>query len=65
MLMVGVAKCPLCEVRFAIVQAQMGPKLVSVIRKSRVSSVEGFWRYGPYIQKCPLCRKCPPLRGVR
>ena len=27
---------------FAIVQAQMGPKLVSVIRNSRVSTVEGF-----------------------
>ena len=39
--MMGVAKCPLCEV-FAIVQAQMGPKLVSVIQNSGVSTAEGF-----------------------
>ena len=41
MLMVGVAKCPLCEI-VAIVQAQMGPKLASVIRNNGVSAIEGF-----------------------
>ena len=41
MIVVGVAKCPLCEV-VSIMQAPMGPKLVSVIRNSGVSAVEGF-----------------------
>ena len=29
---------------FAIVQTQMGPKLVSIVRNSGVSAVEGFFK---------------------
>ena len=45
---------------FAIAQAQMEQKLVSIIRNSRVYTVEGFeridslWKYSQDIQKCPL-----------
>ena len=51
---------------FAIVQAQIGLKLVSVIRNSRVSAVERFEVYGDMVgtfrnvhyntsvQECPL-----------
>ena len=72
MLTVSVAKGPLCEV-VAIVQAQIGPKLVSIIWNSGMSAVEGFFNVlksikmmsgHSEIKKCPLYDKYLLLRGV-
>ena len=47
---------------FAIVQAQMEPKLVSIIWNSMISAIKGGWRYSPDIQNCPLYCRCPLTR---
>ena len=45
--MMGMANCPLCEVRFAVAQAQTGPKSVSV---NGIEEVECIEVYGDMVQ---------------
>ena len=61
--------CPLCGV-FSIACVQTGTRLVSVVRSRGVSAIRGLlmywnvWRNIRDTWKCPLYRRCPPLRGV-